>query len=110
MPCRSRHRCWGSEPNLQLECGSSFLDILRLVLGVRIARIAEKSDPPSLGGQLAQEFEPFRSQCRAHRVDAGCVAAGAAEAGNKAKLDRICAGGEYDGNSRGGCLCRESRA
>jgi len=53
------------------------LDILRLVLGVGIVGIAEESDVLSLGRQLAQEFEPFRSQCRDHKVDAGCVAAGA---------------------------------
>src|SRR6516162_3030971 len=57
--------------------------------GVRIDRIYEHSNTNGLGHHVMQEPQPLSRSLRYVKIDAGRVAAGASEAGYKAKLDRV---------------------
>src|SRR5262249_22816940 len=73
----------------------------------RILRIDE--DPKARGcwQQLVQEPEPLGYQLVAHGIDTRDGAAGSAQAGDKAKLDRVQAEAEDDRYRRSRCFGRE---
>jgi len=99
--------------DLQSEDAGRRLHFLQLVRHARIARIDEITHRPRLGNQVAQQFEPFRSQCGDGKVHAGHIAARPVEAGNEAEFDRVGAGRENDRNGRGRSFrgdCRRAAA
>jgi hypothetical protein len=82
--------------------------------GNRIGRIDKERDTLGARHQFMQQAQPLGAQLRRHVVDAGNIAARAAEAWHDTGLHRVSAGGKYDRNGVGRCLrgkgsCRANR-
>src|SRR2546430_1213860 len=75
--------------HLQSEDASRRLQFFDLVRHTRIYRIHETTDRPQLGNQIAEQFEPFRSQGGDSKVYTRYIAAWPIEAGNKAEFHRV---------------------
>ena len=82
------------------------LDVVRLRLGVRIARVHEQGDDAGAGDDFAQQLQALRLQCRGQNADPRRVSAGPVHAGHEAQFDRIAPGSEDD---RDGCSRRLGR-
>jgi hypothetical protein len=95
---------------LQSHGARSELHVAQRGLGIRgIRRIDQHGNTGRFGHQLAQELQALRCQLDIEHIDAGQVAAGPGEAGDKTKPDRILADHEDDGDRRGRCLGRDRR-
>ena len=64
---------------------------------VRKIRIDQHSDRARPGNKFAQQFEPFRPECRRKKAHAGGITARPVETGDEASLDGIGCG-ENDWN------------
>ena len=82
---------------------------LRIGRGTRIDRIHENRDDGGLGQDLAQYFDPLRSERGVIECDARDVAAWSVQARDEAVADRVGAFREHDRNGSGCCLCRDRR-
>jgi hypothetical protein len=91
----------GEDLNLQADgqgrCGSVRDD----QSGILIGGIDQERDARGARQQFAQEPEPLGRKLDAHGAETRDVAAGPVETGNKARLNRVGAGIEDDGNGRG---------
>ena len=90
--------------DLQPDCGGGLLHLPQSGLGDRsIGRIHEHRNTNGLWHQVMQEPQPLGRQLRVEKIDAGRVAAGPGEAGDKTKPDRVLADAEDDWDGcRGG--------
>jgi hypothetical protein len=86
--------------NLQTERVCRLLNVSRLNLESRIARVQEHGDQCGRRKQVAQKSEPFRLHRANEKVDPCRVAAGPIEAGDEAKPDWVVAGNEDDRDRR----------
>ena len=86
---------------MQPDGGGGFLRVPQRGLGVgSIGRIDEHGNTNSLGHQLMQESQPLGHHLLDEKIDAGRVAAGPGEAGDKTKLDRVFGDTEDDRDRR----------
>ena len=87
--------------DLQPDGGGGFLHVPQRGLGGRsIGRIDEHGNTNGLGHQVMQQPQPLGRHLAGEKIDAGRVAAGPGEAGDKTKLDRVFADAEDDRDRR----------
>ena len=91
---------------LQPEDTRGLLRLSCIGLGVRIARVYEHADHGGVGLGFVQHLQPDRRRGGGKEAHARHIAARPGEAGDEAKLDRVTADGEDDGNR---CGCRLGR-
>src|SRR5262245_3663041 len=89
---------------LQAEGASSRLHNSRLSFGIGIARIAEQGHDARCRDQLAQQFQPLRSDVDVQQSDAREVSSRSVQAGDKSGYDWIGGGAKDDWYGRGRSL------
>jgi hypothetical protein len=62
---------------------------LELDAGRDRARVGQRGDPPRMGGELMQDFEPFHVQLGGQNAHPGGIAAGMREARGEAAADHV---------------------
>ena len=92
--------------DVKAETGGGGLQVAVERRGQRRSRIEQREIMRGVRCQFAQHPEPLGGNIGVDRGDAGDVAAGPVEAGDKAEFDRIAAGGEHHRNGSGGVLGR----
>jgi hypothetical protein len=92
--------------DLQAQGASGSFHLSQRRLGRGNGRVHEHGQLHRSRHQPAKQFEPLRRQLGRQEIDAGQIAAGPGETGDKTEPDRILRDSEDDGDGRGCRFCR----